>query len=113
MIIIFLLLITFGIVIGLSISYLIYNELLVYKNLVIDDYKKGIKIHNYRELRLIFISQSTKDYVKQQQDILKKSKCSNICTNEDYIKVGKYWAYKDIEAAIKQFEKNSEDLIKD
>ena len=111
-IILLLLLIMFGVIIGMSIMFFIYNSLLVYKNQVIEDYKKGIDIHNKRELRLIYINQSTKDYVKEQQKIL-RNKTSDDLTKENYLMAGKYWGFKDTEAAIHLFEKKADELVKD
>lgn len=79
------------------------------KQALIDDYKKGIEIHNKRELRLIFINQSTKDYVKQQLNIIKNKQ--NYKDNEEAnLAAARYIAFKDIEKCINQLEKNSEDL---
>lgn len=105
----------FGILIGSIIVYIAYHDTLKSKDDLIDDYKKGIEIHNKRELRLIFINQSTKDYVKQQQNILKShySGSNNIPTDttDQALTAGYYTAFKDIERKITQLEKNSEDLI--
>ena len=79
---------------------------------MIDDYKEGIEIHNKRELRLIFINQSTKDYVKQQQNIIKSNYGKNEKpTTDDTIAAGYYSALKDVEKTITQLEKNAEELI--
>lgn len=99
----------FGVLVGAIIVYIAYHDTLKSKDALIDDYKKGIDIHNKRELRLIFINQSTKDYVRRQLNILKKH---TITTNADEIMtVTRYMAFKDIESKINHFEKNSEDLI--
>lgn len=60
-----------GLILGSGLCYLAFNQVLTAKDDIIEDYKKGIELHNQRELKLIYINQSTKDYVKQQQDILK------------------------------------------
>ena len=102
----------FGILIGSIIVYIDYHDTLKSKDDLIDDYKKGIEIHNKRELRLIFINQSTKDYVKKQQNIIKSNYGKNEKpTTDDTIAAGYYSALKDVEKTITQLEKNSEDLI--
>ncbi len=101
-----------GLILGSGLCYLAFNQVLTSKDDIIDDYKKGIEIHNQRELKLIYINQSTKDYVKQQQDILKTVpiKVKEI-TDEASLQAGRYMTLKDIEKTIIQLEKNSEDLI--
>lgn len=100
-----------GLIVGIIICYIVYSQLLSFKNDIIDNYKKGIDIHNYRELRLIFINQSTKDYVKQQLEILKKDQ--NFKNHEEEIlAAARYMAFKDIEKTINNLEKNSEGLKK-
>lgn len=101
-----------GLILGSGLCYLAFNQVLTSKDDIIDDYKKGIEIHNQRELKLIYINQSTKDYVKQQQDILKTVpiKVKEI-TDEASLQAGKYMALKDIEKTIIQLEKNSESLV--
>ena len=101
-----------GLILGSGLCYLAFNQVLTSKDDIIEDYKKGIEIHNLRELKLIYINQSTKDYVKQQQDILKTVpiKVKEI-TDEASLQAGRYMALKDIEKTIIQLEKNSEDLI--
>jgi hypothetical protein len=102
----------FGVLIGAIIVYIAYHDTLKSKDTLIDDYKKGIEIHNKRELRLIFINQSTKDYVKKQQNIIKSNYGKNEKpTTDDTIAAGYYSALKDVEKTITQLEKNSEDLI--
>ena len=112
MTIILLLLIMFGIIIGISIMFFIYNLLLIYSNKLFEDYKKGIDIHIKRELRLIYINQSIKDYVKDQQKML-RNKTSDDLIKENYLMAGKYWGFKDTEAAIHLFEKKANELVKD
>lgn len=107
-IILLLLLIIFGIVIGMSIMFFVYNVLLVSKDKLVNDYKKGIDLHNKRELRLIFINQSIKNYVKQQQNMIK---VSATLQDTDNLGTGKYMAYKDIESAIKEFEQHADRLL--
>lgn len=89
------------------------SRLIQKQNDLLNDYKKGIDIHNKRELRLIFINQSTKDYVKQRLNITKEKHQSEAEPNkiDDYITVGYYTALKDVERTITQLEKNAEDLI--
>ena len=101
-----------GLILGSGLCYLAFNQVLTSKDDIIDDYKKGIEIHNQRELKLIYINQSTKDYVKQQQDILKivPIKVEEI-TDVASLQAGRYMALKDIEKAIIQLEKNSESLV--
>lgn len=102
----------FGIIIGAIITYIAYHSSLKNKDTLIDDYRKGIDIHNKRELRLIFINQSTKDYVKQQQNIIKSNYGKNEKpTTDDTIAAGYYSALKDVERKITQLEKNAEELI--
>lgn len=103
----------FGILIGSVIVYISYHDVLKSKDDLIDDYKKGINAHNYREVRLVFINQSTKDYVRQQLDITRKKHQSEAEPNkiDDYIAAGYYTALKDVEKTITQLEKNSEGLI--
>lgn len=100
-----------GLILGSGLCYLAFNQVLTSKDDIIEDYKKGIEIHNQRELKLIYINQSTKDYVKQQE-ILKTVpiKVKEI-TDETSLQAGRYMALKDIEKTIIQLEKNSESLI--
>ena len=101
-----------GLILGSGLCYLAFNQVLTAKDDIIEDYKKGIELHNQRELKLIYINQSTKDYVKQQQDILKTVpiKVKEI-TDEASLQSGRYMTLKDIEKTIIQLEKNSESLI--
>ena len=102
----------FGVIIGAIIVYVAYHDTLKSKDTLIDDYKEGIEIHNKRELRLIFINQSTKDYVKKQQNIIKSNYGKNEKpTTDDTIAAGYYSALKDVEKTITQLEKNAEELI--
>ena len=102
----------FGVLIGAIIVYVAYHDTLKSKDTLIDDYKEGIEIHNKRELRLIFINQSTKDYVKKQQNIIKSNYGKNEKpTTDDTIAAGYYSALKDVEKTITQLEKNAEELI--
>lgn len=102
----------FGVIIGAIIVYIAYHDTLKSKDTLIDDYKEGIEIHNKRELRLIFINQSTKDYVKKQQNIIKSNYGKNEKpTTDDTIAAGYYSALKDVEKTITQLEKNAEELI--
>lgn len=101
-----------GLILGSGLCYLAFNQVLTSKDDIIDDYKKGIEIHNQRELKLIYINQSTKDYVKQQQDILKTVPIEvKEITDEASLQAGRYMALKDIEKTIIQLEKNSESLV--
>lgn len=101
-----------GLILGSGLCYLAFNQVLTAKDDIIEDYKKGIELHNQRELKLIYINQSTKDYVKQQQDILKTVpiKVKEV-TEEACLQAGRYMALKDIEKTIIQLEKNSESLV--
>lgn len=101
-----------GLILGSGLCYLAFNQVLTAKDDIIEDYKKGIELHNQRELKLIYINQSTKDYVKQQQDILKTVpiKVKEI-TDEASLQSGRYMTLKDIEKTIIQLEKNSESLV--
>lgn len=101
-----------GLILGSGLCYLAFNQVLTVKDDIIEDYKKGIELHNQRELKLIYINQSTKDYVKQQQDILKTVpiKVKEV-TEEASSQAGRYMALKDIEKTIIQLEKNSESLV--
>lgn len=87
-----------GLILGSGLCYLAFNQVLTAKDDIIEDYKKGIELHNQRELKLIYINQSTKDYVKQQQDILKTVpiKVKEI-TDEASLQAGRYMTLKDIE----------------
>ena len=98
-----------GFVIGLLVACCLINLDSEAKDILIEDYKKGIDIHNKRELRLIFINQSTKDYVRQQLDILKKNQ--NYKTQEygNYA-AARYAAFKEVEITINHLEKNSQDF---
>lgn len=100
-----------GLILGSGLCYLAFNQVLTAKDDIIEDYKKGIELHNQRELKLIYINQSTKDYVKQQ-DILKTVpiKVKEV-TEEASLQAGRYMALKDIEKTIIQLEKNSESLV--
>lgn len=97
-----------GLILGSGLCYLAFNQVLTAKDDIIEDYKKGIELHNQRELKLIYI----KDYVKQQQDILKTVpiKVKEI-TDEASLQAGRYMTLKDIEKTIIQLEKNSESLV--
>lgn len=101
-----------GLILGSGLCYLAFNQVLTVKDDIIEDYKKGIELHNQRELKLIYINQSTKDYVKQQQDILKTVpiKVKEIA-DEASLQAGRYMTLKDIEKTIIQLEKNSESLV--
>lgn len=101
-----------GLILGSGLCYLAFNQVLTAKDDIIEDYKKGIELHNQRELKLIYINQSTKDYVKQQQDILKTVpiKVKEIA-DEASLQAGRYMTLKDIEKTIIQLEKNSESLV--
>lgn len=101
-----------GLILGSGLCYLAFNQVLTAKDDIIEDYKEGIEIHNQRELKLIYINQSTKDYVKQQQDILKTVpiKVKEV-PEEASLQAGRYMALKDIEKTIIQLEKNSESLV--
>lgn len=101
-----------GLILGSGLCYLAFNQVLTAKDDIIEDYKKGIELHNQRELKLIYINQSTKDYVKQQQDILKTVPIKvKEATEEASLQAGRYMALKDIEKTIIQLEKNSESLV--
>lgn len=101
-----------GLILGSGLCYLAFNQVLTAKDDIIEDYKKGIELHNQRELKLIYINQSTKDYVKQQQDILKTVPIKGKeITDEAILQAGRYMALKDIEKTIIQLEKNSESLV--
>lgn len=101
-----------GLILGSGLCYLAFNQVLTAKDDIIEDYKKDIELHNQRELKLIYINQSTKDYVKQQQDILKTVpiKVKEIA-DEASLQAGRYMTLKDIEKTIIQLEKNSESLV--
>lgn len=101
-----------GLILGSGLCYLAFNQVLTAKDDIIEDYKEGIEIHNQRELKLIYINQSTKDYVKQQQNIIKSNYGKNEKpTTDDTIAAGYYSALKDVEKTIAQLEKNAEELI--
>ena len=103
-----------GLLFGAVITCLVISPELKLKDEIIKDYQKAINIHNKRELRLLFITQSTKDYVKDQQIILRKKPIPiDTKIEDDFLIAGRYMAFKDIEKTIKQLEKNSEDLLKD
>lgn len=101
-----------GLILGSGLCYLAFNQVLTAKDDIIEDYKKGIELHNQRELKLIYINQSTKDYVKQQ-DILKTVpiKVKEI-TDEASLQAGRYMTLKDIEKTIIQLEKELRKLSK-
>lgn len=98
-----------GLIIGILVTYCLIAPDSEAKDILIEDYKKGIDIHNKREIRLIFINQSTKDYVRQQLDILKK-KTEFKNESEETIAAIRYIAFKDIERVINHLEKNSQDF---
>lgn len=98
-----------GLIIGILATYCLIAPDSEAKDILIEDYKKGIDIHNKREIRLIFINQSTKDYVRQQLDILKK-KTEFKNESEETIAAIRYIAFKDIERTINHLEKNSQDF---
>lgn len=98
-----------GLIIGILATYCLIAPDSEAKDILIEDYKKGIDIHNKREIRLIFINQSTKDYVRQQLDILKKNQ--NYKTQEDgTYAAARYAAFKEVEITINHLEKNSQDF---
>lgn len=102
-----------GMLLGAIITYIAYHDILKSKDTLIEDYKKGIDIHNKRELRLIYITQSIKDYVKRQQNIIKSTYGKNEKpTTDDTIAAGYYTAFKDIEKTITQFEKSADEITK-
>ena len=102
-----------GIIFGSIITYIAYHDVLKSKDDLIDDYRKGIKIHNNRELRLVFVNQSIKDYVKQKIKSTREKYSQEKEANktDDYIAAGYYTALKDVEKTITQLEKNAEELI--
>lgn len=106
-----------GLLTGAIICYIAYHRVLEIKNKTIEDLKIGLKKHNYREIQLLFINRSIKDYVKQQQNILKSNNYIPVkiktITDEESVLVGRYLAFKDIEKAITQLEKNLETLTKE
>lgn len=102
-----------GMLLGAIITYIAYHDTLKSKDTLIEDYKTGIDIHNKRELRLIYINQSTKDYVKRQQNIIKSNYGKNEkTTTDDIIATGYYTAFKDMEKTITQFEKSADEVTK-
>ena len=103
-----------GILIGFIFSSLFLIQVINSQYQITKYYKEANKKHNYRELRLLFINQSIKDYVTEQQNIIKKYSIKNLddIGGEDYFFTGRYIAFKDIEKTITQLEKNSEDLCK-
>lgn len=44
-----------GLILGSGLCYLAFNQVLTAKDDIIEDYKKGIELHNQRELKLIYI----------------------------------------------------------
>lgn len=102
-----------GIILGSIITYIAYHDTLKSKDTLIDDYRKGIDAHNKRELKLIFINQSTKDYVKQQLNSTREnySQEKDVNKTDNFIAAGYYTALKDVEKTITQLEKNAEELI--
>ena len=98
-----------GLIIGILVTYCLIAPDSEAKDILIEDYKKGIDIHNKREIRLIFTNQSTKDYVRQQLDILKK-KTEFKNESEETIAAIRYISFKDIEKTINHLEKNSQDF---
>lgn len=103
-----LLFLTIGLFLGAVIMYIITRSLLLDNKDIINDYKKGIDIHNKRELRLIFINHSIKEYVNQELKILKKEYKDK---NEEYLAAIRYVAFKDIERKINDLEKDSDTSI--
>ena len=101
-----------GLLLGIGLCNVVFYKILIFKNNVIEDYKTGIQIHNQRELKLIYINQSTKNYVRQQLNIL-KSDTIKVKEIIDYasLQAGIYIALKEIEKTIFQLEKNSENLV--
>lgn len=93
--------------------YIGFNDVIKEKDDIIDDLHKAVDIHNKRELRLIFINQSTKDYVKQQKNILRdnyKDVKLKSATNEEIVAAGHYAAYAAIENKIRLLEEEADRL---
>lgn len=102
-----------GIIIGSLLMYIGFNDVIKEKDDIIDDLHKAVDIHNKRELRLIFINQSTKDYVKQQKNILRdnyKDVKLKSATNEEIVAAGHYAAYAAIENKIRLLEEEADRL---
>ena len=102
-----------GLVFGSLTMFIGYNAALKDKDDIIDDLYKGIDIHNKREVRLIFINQSIKEYVKDMQKIT-KDKYGNAtvkdATQEEVLAAGYYTAFKDVEIKIKDLEEEADRL---
>ena len=93
--------------------YIGFNDVIKEKDDIIDDLHKAVDIHNKRELRLIFINQSTKDYVKEQKTILRehyKDAKVGSATNEEIVAAGNYAAYAAIENKIRLLEEEADRL---
>lgn len=102
-----------GIIIGSLLMYIGFNDVIKEKDDIIDDLHKAVDIHNKRELRLIFINQSTKDYVKQQKNILRdnyKDVKLKSATNEEIVAAGHYAAYAAVENKIRLLEEEADRL---
>lgn len=102
-----------GLIVGALTIFIGYNAVIQDKDDIIDDLYKGIDIHNKRELRLIFINQSIKDYVKEQKTILRehyKDAKVGSATNEEIVAAGNYAAYAAIENKIKLLETEADKL---
>lgn len=97
-----------GFLLGFIVCSLSAVDLINSKNETIDDLKKSVELHNQRELRLVYINQSIKRYVKQKQTILKSVPIMvSKVTDEDSVQAGKYMALKDLEKTINQLEKEN------
>lgn len=102
-----------GLLVGSLTMFIGYNAAIQDKDNIIDDLYKGIDIHNKRELRLIFINQSIKDYVKEQKTILRehyKDAKVDSATNEEIVAAGNYAAYAAIENKIRLLEDEADKL---
>lgn len=99
-----------GLTIGTIIFYFIGSSIIDKRDDYIDDLREAVKIHNKRELMLIFINQSIKDYVKEQIKMIKTEHGDvkiKDAGNEDFMYAANYIAWKDIEKKIKQFEEDA------
>lgn len=103
-----------GLLIGTIAIYIIYQNILEDRDDLIDDLREAVKIHNKRELRLVYINQSTKDYVKEQINRLKKEHGAvkvEDAEEKDFMYAANYIAWKDIQQKIDQLEKDADNLI--
>lgn len=102
-----------GLILGITICYILYSSKITLMENLINDYKKSIKLHNSREIKLICLNQYTYNYINEQTNLIKK-KLSKIETKkvsiDEALLVGSYATLNKINKVIKSKEKEIEDL---